>query len=447
MASIYYYRNLTKGTERTFSSQFGSVKGRLTSWGRYDGIEIAGERVTQEIEDALEDLARHGQHIKKFSMVGYSLGGLVARYAIGLLHSKGWFDRLEPINFTTFASPHLGVRTPVLGIHSTLWNEFGSRTISTSGAQLFTIDSFRDTGRPLLAVMADANSIFIRALARFKHKVLYTNIVNDRSAVYYTCAISKTDPYASIDSIQCNYLPAYAPVILDPDNPVSPKPPEQLPSFYTRLAGSSSTLLTRLPLFALLVVLVPVGSVLFLLNSGIQSIRSRQRIRLHEAGKAGIGLGSYRIPLLIEDARSAVEGAFENITAAPPPEYLPPGTEELATQNDLSAPRRHSSLPSSTSSPPRKPSLAPSEKSDPNAAAASTTSLTRTRPLAFPTLALTDEQFAMIRTLDTVGWRKYPVHIHNVRHSHAAIIVRTNRKSFDEGRLVVRHWLDEEFEI
>ncbi|KAI4122669.1 MAG: hypothetical protein LQ347_006427, partial [Umbilicaria vellea] len=224
-------------------------------------------------------------------MVGYSLGGLVARYAIGLLHSKGWFDKLEPINFTTFASPHLGVRTPVLGIHSTLWNEFGSRTISTSGAQLFIIDSFRDTGRPLLAVMADANSIFIHALARFKHKVLYTNITNDRSAVYYTCGITKTDPYASLDSIQCNYLPDYSPVILDPDNPVSARPPEQLPTFYTRLAGSSSTILTRLPLFALLVVLVPIGSVLFIVNSGIQSIRSRQRIRLHEAGKAGIGLG------------------------------------------------------------------------------------------------------------------------------------------------------------
>lgn len=57
----------------------------------YDGIETGGERVCQEIEEEIEKLARKGQHIKKLSMIGYSLGGLVSRYAIGLLDSKGWF--------------------------------------------------------------------------------------------------------------------------------------------------------------------------------------------------------------------------------------------------------------------------------------------------------------------------------------------------------------------
>ena len=426
------------------------MKDRLILCDRYDGIEIAGERVTQEIEDAVEDLARDGQQIKKLSMVGYSLGGLVARYAIGLLYSKGWFDRVEPVNFSTFASPHLGVRTPVLGFHSKLWNEFGSRTLSTSGAQLFTIDTFRKTGRPLLSVMADPNSIFIHALSRFKHRVLYANIINDRSAVFYTCGISKVDPFNSLGSVQCNYIPGYAPVILDPAIPVSPKEPEQLPSVYTRLAGSSSTLLSRIPIFALLLVMIPIGSFLFLLNSGIQSIRSRQRIRLHEAGKAGIGLGSYRIPLMIEDARSAVEGAFENINAGQTQEYLPAGTEEVGSQEDLSArsARRQSSI--SSNSPPkpfRKDSSAQSEKSDPDLGSTVSLTRTRSRQLEFPTLALTDDQFAMIRALDAVGWRKYPVHIHKVRHSHAAIIVRKDRKDFDEGRLVIRHWLEREFEI
>jgi hypothetical protein len=30
-------------------------------------------------------------------MVGYSLGGLIARYAIGLLHHRGIFDRIQPV--------------------------------------------------------------------------------------------------------------------------------------------------------------------------------------------------------------------------------------------------------------------------------------------------------------------------------------------------------------
>jgi hypothetical protein len=64
--------------------------------------------VAQEIEETLGELARNGQKIRKLSVIGYSLGGLVARYAIGLLFRKGYFDKLEPVNFTTFVTPHLG---------------------------------------------------------------------------------------------------------------------------------------------------------------------------------------------------------------------------------------------------------------------------------------------------------------------------------------------------
>ena len=72
---------------------------------------------------------------------------------------------------------------------------------------------------------------------------------------------------------------------------------------------------------------------------------------------------------------------------------------------------------------------------------------TTSRKADFPTLALSDEQFEMIRNLDNVGWRKYLVHIHNHGHTHAAIIVRMQKPGFDEGKVVVRHWLDEGFEI
>jgi hypothetical protein len=63
----------------------------------YDGIEVCGERVTNEIEENLEELAREGIQVKKFSVIGYSLGGLVARYAIGLLYHRGLFDKIEPV--------------------------------------------------------------------------------------------------------------------------------------------------------------------------------------------------------------------------------------------------------------------------------------------------------------------------------------------------------------
>ena len=62
----------------------------------YDGIEVGAERVAREIEDLLEELGRDGYEITKFSVIGYSLGGLVARYAIGLLYHKGYIEKDAP---------------------------------------------------------------------------------------------------------------------------------------------------------------------------------------------------------------------------------------------------------------------------------------------------------------------------------------------------------------
>ena len=152
----------------------------------YDGIEVGAERVTQEVETYIKEAEREARHIRKLSVVGYSLGGLVARYVIGLLYSNGWFDKTEPVNFTTFATPHLGVRTPLLGVHNRVWNILGSRTLSQSGRQLFTIDRFRDTGRPLLSVLADPSSVFMLALSKFKKRVLYCNVINDRKSFLST---------------------------------------------------------------------------------------------------------------------------------------------------------------------------------------------------------------------------------------------------------------------
>ena len=396
----------------------------------YDGIDLGAERVTQEIETCISDLEKEGSHIKKLSIVGYSLGGLVARYAIGLLFSNGWFDRLEPVNFTTFATPHLGVRAPVLGVHHRVWNVLGSQTLSASGRQLFTIDIFRNTNRPLLSVLADPDSIFMLALSQFKHRVLYANIINDRSAPYYTTCIVTTDPFVNLDQININHLPGYAPVVLDPANPVSLRSPDAQPPLMTRIAESSHALLSRVPLFALLAVLIPIGSVVFLINSGVQTIRSQKRIRLHEEGKSGIGLGNYRIPLMVENARTTMESAFANINSGQRQQYLPSAER---TASSASAELNNDHQNGSATEKPTLPALR--RKS------------TSSQSTEFPTLALTPEQFAMVKALDNIGFRKYRVHIQKVRHTHAAIIVRAQKKDFDEGKVVVRHWLEEEFEV
>jgi esterase/lipase len=63
----------------------------------YDGIDTGGERVAEEVEGKLEELAEAGSEITKISVVGYSLGGLIARYAVGLLFHRGVFEKIQPV--------------------------------------------------------------------------------------------------------------------------------------------------------------------------------------------------------------------------------------------------------------------------------------------------------------------------------------------------------------
>ncbi|KAI9735425.1 MAG: hypothetical protein M1818_006431 [Claussenomyces sp. TS43310] len=407
----------------------------------YDGIECGGERVCQEIEEELERLKGEGQVIKKLSICGYSLGGLISRYAVGLLYSRGVFDRVEPVNFTTFATPHLGVRTPLRGYHNHLWNVLGARTLSLSGRQLFIIDKFRDTGRSLLSVLADPESIFIKGLAKFERRTLYANIVNDRSAVYYTTGITKTDPFTNLGQIAINYLKDTENVLVDGENPVAPKEPQECsPLWCFRLMADVRDMINRVPFLLAMIVFIPFGTLAFLINAGVQSFASSRRIKLHESGRAGIEVSSYRMPLLLTGMRGAVEDVYENLNSAQSNDYLASEAEEEAiSHGDPTASRMEG----------EEPLLPEVEKSTHHSLSPNLddTQLSHSRNLGIQTLALAPEQFAMISALDNVGFRKYPVHIHKVNHSHAAMIVRMNKPAFSEGYIVLRHWVENEFSM
>lgn len=318
-------------------------------------------------------------------------------------------------NFTAFASPFLGVRSPTRGSLSWVWNGLAPRLLSTSGRQLFGIDSFRDTGRPLLAVLADPNSIFMSGLRRFRRHTLYANIINDRSAVFYTTSVSKTDPYADLSKVQCRFVDGYEDVVLDPLDPVS------FVSSAPPVSVSATTLkwLKHAPFILALAIFFPVITTLLLANSGIQIARSAQRIRLHEKGLAGIDTTAYRVPLWIREMRGAVEDAYETVNSAQDQEYLALSSSEDddGASGEEEEGRKILALERTQSNPQQ------------------------------PTLALAPDQFEMIRGLDSLRWRKYPVWIHKVRHTHAAIILRKNKETFAEGKVVLRHWLKEEFLI
>jgi esterase/lipase len=60
-------------------------------------MDTGGERVAEEVEQKIAELSESGHDITKISVVGYSLGGLIARYVIGLLFHRGIFEKIQPV--------------------------------------------------------------------------------------------------------------------------------------------------------------------------------------------------------------------------------------------------------------------------------------------------------------------------------------------------------------
>ncbi|KAL7586809.1 hypothetical protein Lser_V15G38095 [Lactuca serriola] len=170
----------------------------------FDGVDRMGERLAEEVVA----VTKRWPEVSKISFVAHSLGGLVARYAIGKLyenskcHEQIYEDRiagLQPVNFITVATPHLGSRghkqLPLLcGVP--FLERSASQTAhwiaGRSGKHLFLTDN--DDGElPLLLQMVnDTKDIkFISALGSFKRRVAYANANYDHMVGWGTSSIRR----------------------------------------------------------------------------------------------------------------------------------------------------------------------------------------------------------------------------------------------------------------
>ncbi|KAK3146223.1 hypothetical protein QOZ80_3BG0263220 [Eleusine coracana subsp. coracana] len=173
----------------------------------FDGVDVMGKRLAEEVVSVVECRPE----LRKISFVAHSLGGLIARYAIALLYEsniqkdcheecekhamynsseqhtvEGTIAGLEPINFITFATPHLGTRShkqiPLLrGSQKLEKMAFRLSWIAgRSGKHLFLKD-IEDEKPPLLLQMVTdyADLHFMSALCSFKRRVLYSNVCGD----------------------------------------------------------------------------------------------------------------------------------------------------------------------------------------------------------------------------------------------------------------------------
>ncbi|KAG6914058.1 hypothetical protein DXG01_002735 [Tephrocybe rancida] len=265
----------------------------------YDGIDWGGERVAQEVVDKVAELEKDKKTVSKFSITGYSLGGLIARYVIGILHQRGFFKDIVPVNFNTVATPHIGLpRYP--SFLSAVTSSLGPKLLSRTGEQFYLADKWSSSGRALIEVMADPDRIFYQALQTFQQIRIYSNAINDMTVPYVTSAIEIEDPFAQHETngIELEFDEEFSVLIRSFEVPAVPPAPTPRPLMLTpewfRTRKPSKPLLPpflqlrfpfNLVLYTFLPLLIPAALSLVVVRFTLATRSSRERIRLLEEDK------------------------------------------------------------------------------------------------------------------------------------------------------------------
>lgn len=142
----------------------------------------------------------HAYRITSISFIGHSLGGLIQTYAIAYIqkYSPQFFDLIKPISFITLATPFLGLsnENPVyvrfaldLGLVGRTGQDLGlswtaPKIRSGWGAiiggkgEAVKPEGHSDPGsKPLLRILPCGPAHEV--LAKFQHRTIYSNVVND----------------------------------------------------------------------------------------------------------------------------------------------------------------------------------------------------------------------------------------------------------------------------
>lgn len=208
----YFDAELKKRLGRNFLIYASSSNTYTKTFG---GIDGAGKRLAEEVRQVVQKTGS----LQKISFVAHSLGGLFARYAVSVLYTAsglcdgelgdasrtnsltehGFIAGLEPVNFITLASPHLGVRgrkqLPLLfGVPflEKLAPPIAPFLVGRTGSQLFLTDGKPNRPPLLLRMATDCDDgKFISALGAFKCRILYANVSFDHLVGWRTSSIRR----------------------------------------------------------------------------------------------------------------------------------------------------------------------------------------------------------------------------------------------------------------
>nr|VDD06303.1 unnamed protein product [Brassica rapa] len=179
----------------------------------FGGIDGAGKRLAEEVRQVIQK----SNSLKKISFLAHSLGGLFARHAVAVLYSaaasdgaavsnsgnshlpRGLLAGLEPINFITLATPHLGVRgrkqlpfllgVPIL---ERLAAPLAPFVVGRTGSQLFLTDGKADKPPLLLRMASDCEDLkFLSSLGSFRSRIVYANVSYDHMVGWRTSSIRR----------------------------------------------------------------------------------------------------------------------------------------------------------------------------------------------------------------------------------------------------------------
>lgn len=456
-------------SEDTVVYPTGTHAGYLT----YDGIDVNGKRIRDEIVEETERLEAAGTPVTKISIIGYSLGGLICRYAVGLLYKEGFFDEITPINFVTFCTPHVGGLNGVVSLRERVYNYVAPMVLAITGSQLFLKDNTYDdpamdkanNRMPLLVWMAEPNSYFYRGLEMFRHRALYANTINDRRCSWYTASISAYDPFRSMvneksSAYQFSYVDKYEPTVLDFTKPITFQRVTQR-SLFESGSSYSKSLVKRLrvvKVFLKMAILGPILGLFFAVNAAWErlklQIRVRSFLRDHSSVITNLKDSLPQPPQDVQAAQALAKDtrheslfySFETYLAS----HFKDQTEVFVDnvfdavetnnyQDYTYSIASNASGKGETRSIKLMDELEKQKTDDPSVVNLEGQTLKDFR------VALTSAQLYIIKHLNDLKWEKYPVIITKTKLAHAAAIYRLPIPAYDEGKVVVHHFAREVF--
>lgn len=443
----------------------------------YDGIDICGIRVAKEIEELL---LQYGGSVKKFSLIGYSLGGLICRYALGVLYQSQLFKKneIELVNFTTFCTPHVGVLAPGNNAAVNIFNSLTPLLLGNSGKQMFLKDNYR--GYPLIYLMSLPNSIFYKALQQFRYRALYANIINDKRTAWWTAGISRNDPFIDVDEYNAverfHYVKGYDPVVLNHESslriiplesspevePIDSELSEPMPvvdsqDFYF-LNYWFIKIVRWITVFINLIIIAPIWCFWFIITGIMETIKSGFRVTTfakkyshffitevldmstdqreieQESSEEESQLFAQnsniyekQIEQSLTDQRDTlIESLFEAIerkdTHTATVENINAQNNDILTLNTTIKQLELYSIDEIISG-----SSMDSEKSS--------------EFLSNFHLDIGKQQIEIIDSLNKLEWEKFPLYIRKTTSTHAAAIIRHSDPKFVEGKVVLQHFV------